>query len=712
MRISLISAGSLLALLLSPSASGAASHPRSASAKLPIYDVQPIQSGDVSGLNIQGLNDAGVVVGQAAFSSRGPALIGFRWQAGKYTPLLPLSGAPSAGYAASANAVNDAGDVVGFSRFSSAPLCCDNEEAVIWRAGSASPTPLGFLRDFGNRTDPHYWSQSDANAINDARDVAGWSAVGKGGPSDAFLQPHGQGMTDIERPGAKAVSDSAIALAVNDNGDVLVTTYASGLVRANLWNDGKITPLPFRALQYGRHALNDDGVVVGTTRTPACNRIVTCIHGQAGYTIDGAHVVLLKPLAGFSNASAYGINDNGDITGTSYKPGTGISRATLWPNAVDMTGRASPPAPVDLNTLIPANPGDTLVGAGLINDKRQIVSAYRGPNGRGIALLDPFDMTVSSVTPDRGPVKGTNTIGLTGKGFTQASLICFGRFAPAPVPGEICTDNFKVISDTQATVVVPDSFQLLKTDGFRYRYVDVRLERRLPDGRFLVSQVSPADRYELVLELNSVDPGKGAIKGNQLIRLEGEGFTSLDSVCFGVFSATRHPFGTCTHQFSRPNNSDTVAYVEVPDGFPLIKQTGYKRFRFDVEVKVNEGLDDLVSSVKPSDEYTYTVDLRSVSPDSGPLRGGNRITVTGVGLDSVTAACFGLFAPATAHPYGVCTHNVKMTLPETMQVVVPDGTAIVAHLKSHTVHIQLHVDEKGYETIASASVPADRYTYK
>jgi uncharacterized membrane protein len=663
-------------------------------------------------MNITGLNNDGIVIGQAAFSHRGPALEGFRWQDGTFSELRPLSGAPSAGYAASANAINDGGDIVGFSRVSSAPQCCDNEEAVIWRLGSSTPTPLGFLRDFGNRTDPRYWSQSGANAINAFGSVAGWSAVGKGGPSDAFLKPAGGKMTDIEHPGPESsVSDSSIAQAINDRGDVLVVTYYQGFVRANLWHNGNTIVLPFRALQYGHQPLNDSGVVVGTTRTAACNRVTICTRGQAAYTRDGAHVVLLRPLPGFPNASAYDINDNGDITGTSYKPGTGISRATLWPKAVAPAGRPPTASPIDLNSMIPANPSDTLVGAGLINDRRQIVSSYRDAGVKGVALLDPFDMAITAVSPNRGPIKGTNTIDLSGRGFNQAGLVCFGRFAPEPAPGEICTNNFKVLSDTQARVVVPDSFQLLKTAGFRKRIVDVRLERRLPDGRYLVSQTSPADRYEFILELNGLSPNRSAVKGNEVIKLTGQGFTSLDSVCFGVFTGTKHPYGVCTHKFSRPNGSDTTAYVEVPDGFPLIKQAGYKRFTFDVEVKVNEGLDDLVSQVLPGDRFTYSLELKSVSPSSGPLKGGNKITITGVGLNSVTSACFGLFVPAP-HPYGVCTNKVKLTGPNTMSAVVPNGAAIVQHVRSSTVHIQLHVDEMGYATIASPATPRDRYTYK
>jgi hypothetical protein len=472
-----------------------------------------------------------------------------------------------------------------------------------------------------------------------------------------------------------------------------------------------MTTLPFRALQYGRQPLNDNGVVVGTTRTSACNLVQICKRGQAAYTRDGTHVVLLNPLPGFSNASAYGVNDRGDISGTSYQPKTGVSRATLWLHAVAPAGKKSNATPIDLNALIPANPSDTLVGAGLINNNRQIVSAYRGPGVRGVALLDPFDMAISAVSPKRGPFKGTNTVDLTGKGFTQAGLICFGRFSPEPAPGEICTNNFKVISDTAATVVVPDMFQLLKTAGFQKRVVDIRLERRLPGGRYLVSKTSAGDHYEFVLDLFSIGRNQGAIKGGDRVRLFGDGFTSLDSVCFGVFAGTKHPFGICTHKFSRPNGSDTIADVEAPDGFPLIKRSAYRRFTYEIEVKVNEGLDNVVSPVTLADHFTYALDLEDVSPNSGPLKGGNTITITGLGLSSVTSACFGVFAPAH-HPYGVCTNKVRLADPETMTVVVPDGTQIVAHARTNTVHIQLHVGEKGYATIASLSTPADRYTYK
>ena len=82
--------------------------------------------------------------------------------------------------------------------------------------------------------------------------------------------------------------------------------------------------------------MNDSGVVVGTGDTGS---------GRHAFRWHGGVMTDLGTLPGASRSEAYGINENGVVAGTSYRP-TGEPRAVIWRQRPDRRPRpAAQPRP-------------------------------------------------------------------------------------------------------------------------------------------------------------------------------------------------------------------------------------------------------------------------------------------------------------------------------------------------------------------------------
>ncbi|TQS40924.1 hypothetical protein [Cryptosporangium phraense] len=132
-------------------------------------------------------------------------------------------------------------------------------------------------------------------AINDRGEIAGASAA-PGGGERAFVWRNGV-YTDLATPAGRA----STPIAINERGQVLARVFgvtASVPIRATLWTDGR----PADVGEMVPSALNDDGVVVGTS------------NGHPIRWADGRSTDLLP--AGGSNVSVADVNRAGDVVGT------------------------------------------------------------------------------------------------------------------------------------------------------------------------------------------------------------------------------------------------------------------------------------------------------------------------------------------------------------------------------------------------------------
>ncbi len=248
-----------------------------------------------------GINSSGMVVGYASLSNTYPPMgpHAFKWTASGGMVDLGTLGGSSASYASYAYAVNDSGQIVGYSTGSSA---ASQGEAFLYSNGAMSP--LGTLG--GNI--------SVARGINADGDVVGYSK-NSSGYEVGFLWTSFGGMVSLgSLEGGRQYSHAQDA---NDDGDVIVgqVKISGGGSRAGVYT--------------GTPGTDGAWTDLNTLIKPDLGWTLTCasdVNGQGqigGYgTIDGnTHAFLLTPAAA-GDADLDGDVDNSDL-GTAFGNYTG-----------------------------------------------------------------------------------------------------------------------------------------------------------------------------------------------------------------------------------------------------------------------------------------------------------------------------------------------------------------------------------------------------
>lgn len=285
----------------------------------PAPDVTIVQLGE-GVLGARDINNSGLVVGD-----------GFTWSARDGLQTLPKSGVCEP----SVLGVNDRGDAVGVG----SPACAGSWFAMVWTAaGELIQLPtISILHAINNR----------GEAVGAAGGAVVWTA-------DA---------------GVRYLPGGSVALDVNERGDVV--GQSAGL-RAALWpRGGELVTLPTPSGESFATAINDQRDVVGfigrhftsqgfvwserdglrMLETPAGwyshpedinNRgdIVGWIKLAADPTVPGIQHAVLWPAAGGlidlggltpdADAAAYGINNRGDVVGSSDRGERGVVFPVLW----------------------------------------------------------------------------------------------------------------------------------------------------------------------------------------------------------------------------------------------------------------------------------------------------------------------------------------------------------------------------------------------
>jgi probable HAF family extracellular repeat protein len=322
---------------------------------------------------------------------------------------------------AQAHDINEAGQVTGYA---SAPA--SQTRAFLWTDGVM--TDLGTLPT---------GSSSKGIGLNDSGQVAGYAAAGS--TSHAFLW-EGGAMTDLF-PGPQA----SFANAVNDAG-VVAGHY--NLNRPFIWEDGVLTDLGgFNGSSSFGYALdiNNAGQVVGSS---FANTGSEGIEQHAFLWEDGA-MTDLGALPGMLDSRAHGINEHGQVVGFSslFDPETTdeVSRSFLWSDGAmidlnvpgdysvaedindsgQVVGWSASSAArayiyedgvvTNLNSLIPAGSGLTIIKATGINNAGQIVGYASGGGRTHAILLTPVEegtptVGVGDVTVTEGNAGTTNAV--------------------------------------------------------------------------------------------------------------------------------------------------------------------------------------------------------------------------------------------------------------------------------------------------------------
>jgi probable HAF family extracellular repeat protein len=227
-----------------------------------------------SGSHANDINNAGLVVG-ARVAGQGAPERAVIWRDGAIRELGTFGGtAGRFGTESIAYGVNEAGHVVGAALPPGGPL-----HAFVWNGRR--------LHDIGTLGGDN--EATVARDINDAGQITGYSPNADG-RVDAFLWERGA-MRDLGVPAGAA---SSFGYGINNRGQIVGTAGFGGFLdpdahaRAVIWQDGVMTDLrtlvddmPSDINLLTGHAINDDGVIVGSTCIGTCYSDYRRIAGPA-----------------------------------------------------------------------------------------------------------------------------------------------------------------------------------------------------------------------------------------------------------------------------------------------------------------------------------------------------------------------------------------------------------------------------------------------
>ena len=243
------------------------------------------------------------------------------------------------GYSSTATGINDSGQVTGYSELSNNDLT----HSFITGPNGVGMTDIGALNGYGHEITGQYFEVNRAQGINESGQVVGYDGNFPVYPQEAFMTgPNGVGMTRFDLP------RSSHATAINDSGQVIGSVY-----------------------DYNPFTHDDYNFITGP---------------------NGVGINIIEDLGGVSSF-VEGINNSGQVVGSSYLPGnTEYHAFVTGPNGVGIT---------DLGTL-----GGTWSGASDINESGQIIGTSTIADGSSHAFLysdgEMLDLSLLSVVLDEG----------------------------------------------------------------------------------------------------------------------------------------------------------------------------------------------------------------------------------------------------------------------------------------------------------------------
>ncbi len=263
----------------------------------------------------------------------------------------------------------------------------------------------------------------------------------------------------------------------------------------------------------------------------------------------------------------------------------------------------------------------------------------------------PAAPAVGAVTPDAGLTTGEETVAITGSNFSEVTAVKFG--------GTNAT-SYTVESSGRITAVAPPG-----SSGT----VDVKVTAA--GG---TSATMAADEYTYVSEgpgpaVTKVSPSSGPTAGGTSVTIKGTGYTGVTSVKFGATAAS----------FTVDSSTEITATAPAEEAGVV-----------DITVRTPNG----TSPTSNRDHYKYTPTISGISPNAGPIAGGNTVTITGTGfIVGTEETAFRFDSTRSKH--------VECSTSTTCVAVVP------AHAAG-TVEVTAIVDKAD----SPSAAPYDEYTYE
>ena len=349
---------------------------------------------------------------------------------------------------------------------------------------------------------------ADAWGINSAGQIVGGSVPLGGGHFRAYLYQNGV-WTDI----GVGSGYRSTAYGINEAGHV-VGSYLNfnGTTTGFIYKNSTMTDLPTLGGSSGQaRAINDSGVITGWATTEG---------GVTHAYINNNGVMTDLGTLGGSSSFGFDINNSGEVAGYSLNA-SGSSRAFVYSggvmhnlgtfggarsesNAINNLGQtvgwtttsnstvafiAYGTTVYDLNTLIPANSGWSLVEAVDINDRGEIVGIGNFQNATRAFILRPEEtLTVSpssvsigsgysvSWTAPNGS-SATDWIGMYKVGDPDSAILWY------TYTGGATSGTINLPANTAGTF----NFRYFKNNGFERRAVSNTLTVSVPEGITLVA---------------------------------------------------------------------------------------------------------------------------------------------------------------------------------------------------------------------------------
>ena|GEM_PF-4448441 len=302
-------------------------------------------------------------------------------------------------------------------------------------------------------------------------------------------------------------------------------------------------------------------------------------------------------------------------------------------------------------------------------------------------VVPQAEPAVTGLRPASGPLTGGNVVTVKGTGLGAVDRVCF----KSAHSGE-CVKPEAGGTETSLKVKAPPE----PDKGKNPDVVNVRALVIAANGSSQVSPVTPADRYSYELALTGVRPASGPLAGGNMVTVKGKGLGAVERMCF----KSAHNVECVKPEAGGTETSLKVKAPPEPD-------KGKNPDVVDVRAVVFFGHSgtSATSPVTAADRYSYELAVTGVRPASGPLAGGNMVTVKGKGLGAVERMCF------------KSAHNVECVKPEaggtetSLKVKAPREPDKGKNPDVVDVRAVVFFGHSG-TSATSPVTAADRYTYK
>lgn len=327
-----------------------------------------------------------------------------------------------------------------------------------------------------------------------------------------------------------------------------------------------------------------DNIIVATTRSSAAGR------GNVVVSNVGGSATLVDAYTYIGAPAIQAITPNmGPLISTSQITISGVNFTDV--NVVTFESISADFTVVSDNTIT------TLPPTGPVGLATLYIASPGGNDSSGYTYLNAPGLP--TVTPSAGPTGGNQSVSITGQYLSYATAVTFGG---VPVSGPF------TITDGTITATTPPGVAGLTAVSIT-----------TPGG-----EVTAANAYTYVVPplISAVAPTAGPVAGSQTVTLTGAGFTGASLLTLAGAAATI---------YSVTDTSIVAVTTASGAGAGLVSLT-------------------TAGGVTTSGSYTYepVPVVVSVTPNVGPVGGGNLVTISGTGFTVSSTVAFGAAVTSAA----------------------------------------------------------------